>query len=75
MPASHGCCHKEVPTVTHWNAAMQIKSANVQIDLSSIAELPSAILVPLPVAVFDYAQSPGSTLPQSPPSAISVLRI
>ena len=37
MPVSHGCCQMEVPTVSYWNAAVQVKSANVQIDLSAVA--------------------------------------
>jgi hypothetical protein len=75
MPASHGCCQKEVPTADHWNAAVQIQSANIHIDLSAVAGLSPTILVPLPLVRSNYAQRPGSTLPQSPPPAISVLRI
>ena len=75
MPVSHGCCHKELPTIAHWNAAVQMQSATVQINLFAVAGLPPAILVPLPLVKADYAQWPGSTLPQSPPPAISVLRI
>jgi len=75
MPASHGCCHMEIPTVSLWNTAVQVKSASVQIDLSAVAGHSPAILVPVRVALADYSQQPGSTLPQSPPSAISVLRI
>ncbi|MHB1935450.1 MAG: hypothetical protein ACYCOR_02560 [Acidobacteriaceae bacterium] len=75
MPASRGCCHKEVPTSDNWNAAAQVQPANVQIDLSAIARLSPAILVPLPAAMSNPVQWPRNTLPQSPPSAISVLRI
>jgi hypothetical protein len=75
MPASHGCCQKEMPTVNHWNAMVQVQSSNVQIDLAAIAGLPPAILVTLPVSASDPAQWPASTLPQSPPPAISILRI
>jgi hypothetical protein len=75
MPASHGCCYKEVPTADNWNAAVQMQSANVQINLAAIAGLPPAMILPLPVPAPDHEQWPGSTLPQSPPSAISVLRI
>lgn len=75
MPASHGCCQKEAPTADHWNAAVQIQSANIHIDFSAVAGLSPAILVPLPLVRSDYAQRPGSTLPQSPPPAIFVLRI
>ncbi len=75
MPASHGCCHKEIPTAAHWNVAIQVKAVNVQIALSGISEPQFAFLLPLPVFTSETAQWPGSTLPQSPPSAISVLRI
>ena len=75
MPASYGCCHKEVPTASNWNAAIRASSAKVQMDWSAIAKRSPAILLPMPVVLSDYAQWDGSTLPQSPPSAISVLRI
>jgi len=75
MPASHGCCHKEVPTADHWNAAVQMQSVNVQINLDAIAGLPPVLILPFPVSASDCEQSPQSTLPQSPPPAISVLRI
>ena len=76
MPASHGCCHKEIPTAGHWNAAVQTNSTNIQINFSTIAGLPSsAVLAPLTVALSKDTQSPGNALPQSPPTAISVLRI
>jgi len=75
MPTSHNCCHKEVPAVAHWNAAIPLKPANIQIDLTITAGLTRAILVPLPAVSSDRVQWIGSTLPQSPPSAISILRI
>lgn len=75
MPASQDCCHKQVPTITNWNAAVQYGYTNIQIDLAAIAELPPAILPPFSVAMAADPQWPGSTLPQSPPSLVSVLRI
>lgn len=75
MPASHGCCHKEVSAVDQRNAMIQAQSTSVQIDLTAIAGLPPAILLTLPVSKSDLAQRPASTLPQSPPPAISILRI
>jgi hypothetical protein len=75
MPASHGCCQKEMPTADHWNAMVQVQSANIQIDLTAVAGLPPAILITLPVSTSDPAQWPASTLPQSPPPTISILRI
>ena len=75
MPASHGCCQKEMPTADHWNVMVQVQSANIQIDLAAVAGLPPAILLTLPVSASNPAQWPASTLPQSPPSLISILRI
>ena len=75
MPASHGCCHKEVSTTGQSNAMVQVQSANVQIDLTAVAGLSTGILLVLPVSTSDLAQRPPNTLPQSPPSAISNLRI
>jgi hypothetical protein len=75
MPASHGCCQKEMPTAGHWNVMVQVQSANIQIDLTAVAGLPPAILITLPVSTSDPAQWPASTLPQSPPPTISILRI
>ena len=54
---------------------VQVPSSNVQIDLAAIIGLPPAILVTLPVSGSDPAQWPASTLPQSPPPVISILRI
>ena len=75
MPASHDCCQKEMPTADHWNAMVQVQSVNTQVDLTAVAGLAPAILVTLPVSTSAFAQRPGSTLPQSPPPSISVLRI
>jgi hypothetical protein len=75
MPASHGCCQKEMPTADHWNVMVQVQSANIQIDLTAVAGLAPAILVTLPVSTPGFAQRPASTLPQSPPPSISILRI
>jgi hypothetical protein len=74
MPSSHGCCHKEVPTAGQWNATVQVNHAGIQIDLTAIAVLHPVNLLPIPV-VTSAAQCPNSTLPQSPPASISVLRI
>ncbi len=75
MPVSHNCCHKEVPAVAHWNAAIPLKPANIQTDSTMTAGLTRAAFVPPSVVALDRAQWPGSTQPQSPPSAISILRI
>lgn len=75
MSVPCSCCQKEVPTVTNWNAAVQTRSANVPIDFAAPVALLPAMLMPAPVDMPVYAQQPASTLPQSPPSAISILRI
>ena len=75
MPASHGCCYKELPTAGHWNAAIQGRSACAPIEMSAIAALSRAILLPLPLVTSAYELRPGSTPPHSPPPTISVLRI
>lgn len=75
MPASHGCCQKEMPTADHWNAMVQAQSANVQIDFNTTAGLSPAIFLALPISTSNPTQRPASTLPQSPPSAIFILRI
>ena len=75
MPTSQGCCQKEAPTAINWNPAIQANSANISIDLTAPAALLPAMLLPLPVDMPAYMQQPVGTLPQSPPSAISVLRI
>ena len=75
MPSSHGCCQKEMPTTDHWNAMVQVQSTNIQVDLTTVAGLPPAILVTLPGSTSDPVQRPASTLPQSPPPSIFILRI
>lgn len=75
MPISQDCCQREAPTVTNWNGAVQTRSANVQIDLAAPVALLPSLLLPLPLATPDYTHQPASSLPQSPPSAISILRI
>ncbi len=75
MPASHGCCQMEAPTTANWNAPVQISPANVLGDVTAIPILPSDILPRLQAAASGWERRPASLLPQSPPSAVSVLRI
>lgn len=75
MPTSQGCCQMEAPTATNWNAALQIAPANVTVNLAASAALLPAMLTPFSVDMSAYVQQPVGTLPQSPPSAISILRI
>jgi hypothetical protein len=74
MPASHGCCHKDMraaqtPALHKSTAALRQPSMTVVAELSVSASLlaPRSSVVSL---------SPFDTSPhQSPPSAMSVLRI
>lgn len=75
MPASHGCCQMEAPTTANWNAPVQVSPANVLGDLTAISILPSDILPHLQAAASGLESRPASLLPQSPPSAVSILRI
>jgi hypothetical protein len=74
MPASHGCCHKEVPASGHSNVAY-IKSVNPQITVAAVFAFPPAISLPVPVTISDTPEWNDSTLLQSPPRAVSILRI
>ena len=75
MTACQGCCQNEVPTANTGNAATQPNTANAPMDVSAIAELHSTVLPPIPVTLSGYSRWIDSALPQSPPLAITVLRI
>lgn len=75
MPVSHGCCQKEAPTATNLNAPVRTTVMEIPVNLTVIGAIPSAILSPLQEAISGRGQQPANFLPQSPPSAISVLRI
>lgn len=75
MPASHGCCHKDLPA----SARLNMVPANTAY-LHAVAHVAASI----PVAIFQLPNAkpalrsakwrdPGP--PQSPPAAISVLKI
>lgn len=74
MPASHGCCHKDLPTsgylsaiptsITH-NAALQVVASGVL----PVIQFPDLVVAREPVSRHE------SALPQSPPASISILRI
>ncbi|MHB8302783.1 MAG: hypothetical protein ACYDC6_08120 [Acidobacteriaceae bacterium] len=74
MPASHDCCHIEVPTSGHSNVAY-IKSVNPQITVATVFAFPPAISLSVPVTLSDTPEWNYSVLPQSPPRTVSVLRI
>lgn len=75
MTSCQGCCQPQVPTADNWNAAVQSNSANHQVAVSAVAEFHSVVILLLPVILSDNLQSLRTTLPQSPPSTISVLRL
>lgn len=75
MPASHGCCSKEVPAANHWQAAVQVNFTNIQMDLSAVTEPMPAVLPLLPMVLPDYGQWLETALPQSSPPTITSLRI
>jgi hypothetical protein len=69
MPASHSCCHKQMPTersaVVHSNATLA-QPAILGYTVAAQLAMPSSY--PL------LAHSLGAVLPQSPPSSITILR-
>lgn len=75
MPATHGCCQVTAPNATNWTAAIQPKSVKDTIDLAASAALFQTALLPVSVAVNGHLRTTVGTLPQSPPSAVSILRI
>lgn len=74
MPMAHGCCQKDIPAANRWNVA-QIASVQAYIGLSVAAGLPMIVRLPIPSGVPDGVAQPGLTMPQSPPSLTTVLRI
>ena len=75
MPASHGCCHKEVPTAAHRGAAVEMKAASARVDVRVLLVLTVAIVVPVPATLPNLVRWHRSRLPHSPPPKITVLRI
>ena len=69
MPASHGCCHKEVANSGYLKTAY----ANVTLATAAVSGVAPTIQC---VVTRDSFVLPGkSFVPQSPPGAISILRI
>ena len=73
MPASHGCCHKTSPGV-HDNA-LGNKTITFHPVVVAVIWLAAYELVNPTPAVDEWVESPDYSPPQSPPSAISILRI
>lgn len=74
MPASHGCCDKEPPITAQWNVA-QLPSRYSQATLNPIADLAVSAPLLIPSGIRGDIPQHRHALPQSPPAAISVLRI
>jgi hypothetical protein len=73
MPASHGCCHKTSPGVR--DNALDNKTITFHPAVVAVIWLSAYELVNPPLAAAEWVESPGYSPPQSPPSAISILRI
>ena len=73
MPVSHGCCHKDLPVLGHFKG-VPTSSSHV-IVAASVAGFGAAPTVQL--IALDRSSAPRyeASPPQSPPSAISILRI
>jgi hypothetical protein len=73
MPASHGCCHKTLPSVQQ--NALHAKTM-VLPPLAAIAVTVAAYELSAPTsASADWVEGPQHSPPNSSPSSVSVLRI
>ena len=73
MPASHGCCQKTPPSVR--DNALDTKAVTFHPVVVPVIWLAVAELVNPVSAVADWVERPDYSLPKSPPSTISILRI
>lgn len=73
MPASHGCCQKIPPSV-HDNA-LDTKAMNFHPVAAPVVWLTAFDLVNPASSVSGWVEHLDDSPPQSPPSAISILRI
>jgi hypothetical protein len=73
MPASHGCCQKTPPSVR--DNALDTKAVTLHPVVVPVIWLAVAELVNPVSAVADWVDRPDYSLPKSPPSTISILRI
>lgn len=73
MPVTHGCCHKDLPVLGHFNG-VPTNGTHLAITANAGASevAPAVQLVSLNPS---FAQRLEASPPQSPPAAISVLRI
>jgi hypothetical protein len=73
MSESHGCCHK-VPADLH-DSALATKAVGFHPVVVSVVWLAAYDLVSPTTAVVGWVERPDNSLPKSPPSTISILRI
>jgi hypothetical protein len=73
MPASHGCCQKAPPSV-HDNALTTKTVARSPVAITAIWLTAYEVLPPASVVV-GWVRHPDYSPPESPPPAISILRI
>lgn len=73
MPASHGCCQKDVQAAHH--DALQTKYVNVHPESAATAHTFVALYWNPGVASAEWLERVEFSPPQSPPSSVSVLRI
>lgn len=74
MPAAHDCCQKEAPATNQWSVA-QNPSVSAYTGLSATPGLPLFGLLQTPSGLPRNLSQRSFRLPQSPPAAISILRI
>ena len=73
MPASHGCCQM-TPAGVHDNA-LDTKAVVFHPVVASVIGLAAFELVNLAALLVERVEHPDYSLPKSPPSTISILRI
>jgi hypothetical protein len=73
MPASHGCCQKTPPSV-HDNA-LDTKAVTFHHVAAPVIWLAIFELVNPASTVAEWVERPDHSLPESPPTTISILRI
>ncbi|MGC1783807.1 MAG: hypothetical protein WA708_14890 [Acidobacteriaceae bacterium] len=73
MPASHGCCQKAPASL--YDSALDTQTVAFHPVAGAVIWLAASELVNPIAAVTSWAERPGYTLPKSPPSTVSILRI
>ena len=73
MPASHGCCQKDVQAAHH--DALQTKSVDIHLEIAAIAHPFIALFLNSGMTSAEWLERSEFSPPLSPPSSVSVLRI